>query len=232
MAYRRVTVSVIAARREEDAERTSLRDGSTVVVRPLELGDIGAIESWFRGLEPGTPYARFLGSLKRLDPATLAELAGVDHRRHEAIAAIAPDGATVGIARFIRYSDSEEAEVAVPSSTHGRVEASLRCSLRTWRPRRALSGYVVSRGPAWRQTVRCSGCSDGLVPRRSVPRMRGWSTSASICVAQRQAARTPRGECLDALGAEPPRRATGAAPSTLMCLPLALGLSARRCQMP
>lgn len=112
-AYARVTVSVLAASPETEAEGVSLRDGSTVVVRALDPGDVRAIESWFLGLQPRTRYARFLGSLKRLDARTLAELARVDHRRHEAIAAIAPDGATVGIARFIRLTDPAEAEVAV-----------------------------------------------------------------------------------------------------------------------
>jgi GNAT superfamily N-acetyltransferase len=112
-AYPRRIVLALAASREGVAERVALRDGSSVVVRALEQGDVGAIESWFLALQPRTRYARFLGSLKRLDSRTLAELARVDHARHEAVAAIAPDGATVGIARYLRLADPAEAEVAV-----------------------------------------------------------------------------------------------------------------------
>jgi RimJ/RimL family protein N-acetyltransferase len=96
-----------------EAEQITLRDGSRVTFRLLEPGDVRTIESWFLGLQPRTRYARFLGSLKRLDARTLDELTRVDHRRHEAIAVIGPDGATVGIARFIRLTDPQEAEVAV-----------------------------------------------------------------------------------------------------------------------
>lgn len=37
----------------------------------------------------------------------------MDHRDHEAIAAIGPDGATLGIARYIRAGGRASAEVAV-----------------------------------------------------------------------------------------------------------------------
>ena len=40
-------------------------------------------------------------------------LARVDHFDREAIAAIAPDGATVGVARYLRIGKSRSAEVAV-----------------------------------------------------------------------------------------------------------------------
>jgi GNAT superfamily N-acetyltransferase len=91
------------------------------------------------GLQPETRYARFLGSLKRLDPRTLAELARVDHCRHVAIAAIAPDGATVGIARFIRLADPAEAEVAVTvvDAWHGRGVATVLLARLAWKARAA-----------------------------------------------------------------------------------------------
>jgi N-acetylglutamate synthase-like GNAT family acetyltransferase len=90
-----------------------LRDGSSVVVRPLTSGDEAAIASWFAGLGPETRYARFLGWLERLDRRTQSELARVDHVDREAVAAFAPDGRTVGIARFTRTGEAGTAEVAV-----------------------------------------------------------------------------------------------------------------------
>jgi GNAT superfamily N-acetyltransferase len=105
-------VSVPVASREGVAEHVVLRDGSTILIGPLEPGDAAANESWFLALQPETRYARFFASLKRLDARTLAELTQVDHRRHEALAAMAPDGVTVGIARYIRLANPEEAEVA------------------------------------------------------------------------------------------------------------------------
>jgi GNAT superfamily N-acetyltransferase len=68
-----------------DIEPVLLRDGSSVVIGPLASGDEAAIASWFSGL-------------------------GVETRH--AIAAIARDGTTVGIARYIRIKP-RRAEVAV-----------------------------------------------------------------------------------------------------------------------
>jgi hypothetical protein len=84
-----------------------LRDGSSVVIGPLASGDEAAIASWFSGLGVETRHARFLGSLDRLDRRMLSELAGVDHVDREAIAAIASDGTTVGIARYIPHQAEE-----------------------------------------------------------------------------------------------------------------------------
>jgi RimJ/RimL family protein N-acetyltransferase len=95
-----------------DTERVLLRNGSSVVIRPLATGDVAAIWSWFSGLGVETRHARFLGSLDRLDRRMLSELAGVDHVDREAIAAIPQDGTTVGIARYSRI-DRRRAEVAV-----------------------------------------------------------------------------------------------------------------------
>ena len=103
--------------RAADAQRVVLGDGSSVVIRPLAAGDEAAIASWFTswlaGLGAETRYARFFVSLERLDRRTRSELARVDHFDHEAIAAFAPDGMTVGIARYLRIGKPGSAEVAV-----------------------------------------------------------------------------------------------------------------------
>jgi RimJ/RimL family protein N-acetyltransferase len=94
-------------------EQVTLRGGSTVVVRSLAADDEAAIASWFAGLGPETRYARFFAWLERLDRRTQSELARVDHFDHEAVAALAPDGTTVGIARYIRTAERGTGEVAV-----------------------------------------------------------------------------------------------------------------------
>ena len=101
-------------------DRVILRDGSTVVVRPLATGDVAAIAAWFEGLGPETRHARFLGSVAMLDDRTRSRLAQVDHRDHEALTAVTPDGAVVGIARYIRLQQSSTAEVAVAVADHWR----------------------------------------------------------------------------------------------------------------
>jgi RimJ/RimL family protein N-acetyltransferase len=100
-----------------DIERMVLRDGSSVVIRPLVAGDEAAIASWFTswfaGLSAETLYARLFVLLQRLDPRTESALARVDCCEHEAIMAFAPDGVTVGIARCLRVDKPGSAEVTV-----------------------------------------------------------------------------------------------------------------------
>jgi RimJ/RimL family protein N-acetyltransferase len=103
-----------------DEDRVILRDGSIIVVRPLATGDVAAIAAWFEGLGPETRHARFLGGVAMLDERTRSQLAQVDHRDHEALTAVAPDGAVVGMARYIRLQRSSTAEVAVAVADHWR----------------------------------------------------------------------------------------------------------------
>ena len=80
-----------------------------------------------RGLGPETRYERFLASVARLNDRTLAQLAQVDHHEHEALTAVTAEGATVGIARYIRLPQPGTAElaVAVADQWQGRGIASL-----------------------------------------------------------------------------------------------------------
>jgi GNAT superfamily N-acetyltransferase len=114
-----------------DVERVVLRDGSSVVIRPLAAGDEAAIASWFTswfaGLCAETLYARLFVLLQRLDPRTQSALTHVDRSDHEVITAFAPDGVTVGIARCLRVGKpgSAEVTVAVADAWQGRGIASV-----------------------------------------------------------------------------------------------------------
>jgi GNAT superfamily N-acetyltransferase len=114
-----------------DVERVVLRDGSSVVIRPLAAGDEAAIASWFTswfaGLCAETLYARLFVLLQRLDPRTESTLTHVDRSDHEVITAFAPDGVTVGIARCLRVGKpgSAEVRVAVADDWQGRGIASM-----------------------------------------------------------------------------------------------------------
>jgi len=95
------------------AERVVLRGGETVVIRPLISGDEAAVAGWFEALSAETRYARFLSCQKRLDRRTQSDLATVDHFDREAVAAVATDGSTIGIAGYTRVGTSSTAELAV-----------------------------------------------------------------------------------------------------------------------
>jgi RimJ/RimL family protein N-acetyltransferase len=91
-----------------------IRDGTKLVLRPIEPGDKDALASGFDRLSDESRYRRFFAPLNRLSPMDLAYLTEVDHHDHEAIIAFEPKtGETVGVARFVRSENPEIAEVAV-----------------------------------------------------------------------------------------------------------------------
>jgi len=99
----------------DPASRTArLRDGSELIVRQIRPEDKGAIAAGFERLSPESRYRRFFAPLERLTARDLAYLTEVDHHDHEAL--IGFDAARrepVGVARYVRSADAEDAEVAV-----------------------------------------------------------------------------------------------------------------------
>lgn len=95
--------------------RVDLPDGRHVHIRPIRATDKGRLLDAFAHLSPLSRYRRFFTPMSRLSPEMLAYLTDVDHRDHEALVATAgPDGAIVGVARFIRLAeDPRTAELAV-----------------------------------------------------------------------------------------------------------------------
>ena len=100
-----------------DVERLVMRDGSSVVIRPLDTGDEAGITSWFTScfaaLGAETLYARLSVLLEWLDRFAKSALAGVNRLGVHPIAAFAPDGVTVGIAGCLPVIQSASAEVTV-----------------------------------------------------------------------------------------------------------------------
>jgi RimJ/RimL family protein N-acetyltransferase len=92
-----------------------LRDGSTVLIRPVCSTDAPLLADGFARLSPQSRRMRFLGTKTMLSEAELRYFTEVDHRDHEAIGALsAADGRGVGIARYVRDADDPQAaEIAV-----------------------------------------------------------------------------------------------------------------------
>jgi GNAT superfamily N-acetyltransferase len=101
-----------------------LRDGASIRIRPIEPDDKPHVLQAFDRLGAGSRYRRFLSYKKELSVAELASLTEVDHRDHEALAAIDPaTGEGVGIARYVRDPDrpvAAEAAVTVVDAWQGR----------------------------------------------------------------------------------------------------------------
>src|SRR4051812_9430235 len=92
-----------------------LRDGTRLVVRPLEPTDRDALAEAVNRLSETTRYLRFAAPKPRLTKADLDALLDLDHHDREALLAIDPltrDG--VAVARYVRLRDEPDAaEVAV-----------------------------------------------------------------------------------------------------------------------
>ena len=86
--------------------RTRLRDGSSVVIRPIAPEDRELLRAGFERLSERSRYLRFQTPLTELSDETLAYLTEVDHHDHEALLAIDCErDDAVGVARFVRVGD-------------------------------------------------------------------------------------------------------------------------------
>jgi RimJ/RimL family protein N-acetyltransferase len=97
-------------------ETVSLRDGSSVVIRPIEPDDSERLREVWRGMSAISRRRRFLAasSVDDVSDEDLRYLVEVDHRRHEALLALDEDGHAVAVARYVRVpGDREAAELAV-----------------------------------------------------------------------------------------------------------------------
>ncbi|HEX8105646.1 MAG TPA: GNAT family N-acetyltransferase [Solirubrobacteraceae bacterium] len=94
----------------------TLRDGTRVVVRPIEPGDKARLAEGLRRLSERTIRRRFLAAKPRFSSTELrylTEVDGVDHVALVAVLADDPD-ALVAVARFVRLPDRPgTAEMAV-----------------------------------------------------------------------------------------------------------------------
>ena len=95
--------------------RTVLRDGSEVLIRPVQGTDAPLLADGFARLSARSRQMRFLGTKNELTPAELRYFTEIDHHNHEALGAVdRADGRGVGVARYVRSAqDAQSAEIAV-----------------------------------------------------------------------------------------------------------------------
>jgi RimJ/RimL family protein N-acetyltransferase/nucleotide-binding universal stress UspA family protein len=105
-----------------EPERTPLRDGSSVLIRPIESDDRELLRAGFERLSERSRYMRFQSPLTGLSDRQLSYLTTVDHHEHEALLALDPDtGDGVGVARFVRVTDGvAECAIVVADDWQGR----------------------------------------------------------------------------------------------------------------
>ena len=110
-------------RRESSQLPVTLRDGSSVVIRPIQAGDRRALAEGHERLSTRSQFNRYLGSKPRLSARELDYLTEIDHHDHEAVVAIdaAGDDAVVGVARYVRIApEIAEPAIVVADAWQGR----------------------------------------------------------------------------------------------------------------
>jgi len=105
-------------------DEVTLRDGSRVLIRPVQPADKELFARAWERFGEESRYRRFLGVKGALTRHDLQYLTEVDHVDHEAIGARdAETGEGVGVARYVRLSEDPkvaEAAVAVVDPWQGR----------------------------------------------------------------------------------------------------------------
>jgi ribosomal protein S18 acetylase RimI-like enzyme len=86
------------------------RYGPSILVRPLQDGDIDTVLAVFHRLEPDSRRRRFNGPKARLTEDELWELSRVDATHHALVAYVDSDRDPVALARLVR--DGASAEIA------------------------------------------------------------------------------------------------------------------------
>ena len=118
-----------------------LRDGGSVLLRPLGSGEVTVLETVFQGLSTPSRRQRFLVPMPRLPGAHRRVLADVDGRRHVAWVALV-DGVPVGICRYVATApDAAELAFEVVDAHQGRGIGSALVD--------AVTTVAHARGIAW-----------------------------------------------------------------------------------
>lgn len=99
--------------------KEKLRDGTTVLIRPIRQGDIELEREFIERLSPQTRRFRFLGEIKSPSPGLLRQLTKLDPARDVAFVALIADGSEkreIGVCRFSTRADGLSCECAVTVS--------------------------------------------------------------------------------------------------------------------
>src|SRR5947209_4909240 len=92
------------------SECVRLRDGSMVVIRPLQSGDRAALAAAITRLSERSRYLRFASPMPVLSRATLDGLLDLDHRHREALVASHPlTGQGLAVARYAEIPGEPDA---------------------------------------------------------------------------------------------------------------------------
>jgi GNAT superfamily N-acetyltransferase len=140
------------------SRRTTLRDGTPVLIRQIRPEDRQRLAEGLRRLSPASRYLRFHTVIDELSDEQLDYLTDVDHVDHEAIVAIDLDRLEepgIGVARYIREPDEPEvaeAAITVADAYHGQGAGTMLLGALASRARRngvkVFRNYVLAHNQA------------------------------------------------------------------------------------
>ena len=161
-----------------------LRDGGSVLLRPLVGGEVTVLETVFEGMSTRSRHQRFLVPMPRLPGGHRRALANVDGDRHVAWVALV-DGVPVGLCRYVRTAgDTAELAFEVVDEHQGRgigsalvdaVTTVARENGITWLEATVEPGNAASQALLERAGVRLVAV-DGLLEGGGEPRRVRWSS--------------------------------------------------------
>jgi len=94
----------------------TLRDGSHVLIRPINKQDKSADRDFIEQLSPGARRFRFLGEVRHPSERLIEQFTDIDYVHDVAFVAVTPDGAgerIVGVSRYSTDADERMCECAV-----------------------------------------------------------------------------------------------------------------------
>ncbi|MGA9342405.1 MAG: GNAT family N-acetyltransferase [Rhodanobacteraceae bacterium] len=99
--------------------KENLRDGTTVLIRPISEEDVELERRFIEQLSPQSSRFRFLGQIKNASPELLKQFTHLDHAREVAFVALIDDGGSqreIGVSRYSSRADGLSCECAVAVS--------------------------------------------------------------------------------------------------------------------
>jgi RimJ/RimL family protein N-acetyltransferase len=97
---------------ETMSDDTVVIDGTTLVIRPITIGDAERLGRLFLRLSPQSVHFRFFSPINKPPRAALLRLSDVDHARRDALVALEGDE-IVAVARYDGLPNAAHAEIAV-----------------------------------------------------------------------------------------------------------------------
>jgi acetyltransferase len=100
----------------EYEESITLKDGSTIFLRPIKASDGPLILDFFHKLSPETVYFRFLTHLDEIQPALLKHIVEIDYETHFTLVAVIEEAgmeSIIGSCRYITTQKVDHAELSI-----------------------------------------------------------------------------------------------------------------------